>query len=111
MASRTGPVLSRKALARGVMRLPSESVPDADAFFPLQASVRRTRRESSKRSSASVGADARIRGKAVAAPRAGLRVLRRQRDRATRPGREDKSDRAGIATGRSRSRWSDVRCE
>src|ERR1035441_153954 len=33
-------ILSRKALVRGVTRLPSEPVPDADACYPLEAITR-----------------------------------------------------------------------
>jgi hypothetical protein len=37
MASRTGRALSRKALVRGIARLPSEPAPDADTSYPTEA--------------------------------------------------------------------------
>jgi hypothetical protein len=55
-APRTGRVLSRKALVRGVTPLPPEPVPDADASHPLNASAPSRRPRRQKRKSATDGA-------------------------------------------------------
>ena len=88
----------------------------ADASFPLDASVRRGWRESSKRSSASVGADAPLRGVAIGRSSTGGPLLRRHCDRAVRSVPEGGSDRprhcvfrVGTTLPVVRSRWRDER--
>jgi hypothetical protein len=67
---------------------------DASGCFSLQASVRRTWRESSKRSSGSTGAGVPFRGQAIAERRSGQRMLSRHCTCPARTGTGNKSSRA-----------------
>ena len=69
-AEASGPQLrnAREASARDEALAASDEARVPGARDPLEASVRRGWRESSKRSSASVGADAPFRGKGIASP-------------------------------------------